>query len=1106
MNQELERQLFLKGREGLPNILVAAAECAPLSKTGGLADVAGGLPKYLKALGFDARVITPYHRVVREKYGDRVEYVGYTYVDLGWRHEYAGLLKLDLNGLIIYLIDSEYYFGDVIYRGGQPEVEQYAFFQRAVMECLRLLDFQPEILHCNDWHTAFLPFLIKTQYQGRPEGALKTILTIHNIAFQGWMPYDTAGDLFGVDGSYMNEGAIGHWGCANMLKTGCLYADKVNTVSPSYADEIRTIEFGERLEYVLNCRGGDVSGILNGIDLSEFDPAQDPNVRFHYDADNPAAKAENKAALLEELGLSVSVNTPIIAMVTRMTSQKGFDLVIEAMDRMMERDVAFVLLGTGDHGYEDAMRAAQSRHPGRVCAYIGYSEGLARRIYAASDFFLMPSSFEPCGLGQIIAMRYGSLPIVHEVGGLRDTVAAYNSETGEGTGFSFWDFNADTMLRIINYALDVYQDKAVMGRLIHNAMTTDFSMQLCALEYAKLYLSVLGGVNSGLRHLPMEEYYRSPFGAVKCGETVTLRLVAADFDGSAELLANGAAYPMEREDEDAFAVDYTAPAEAGAVRYCFRLSNGVSFGAFGATAGDAEPWQLTVYDADFTVPAWAKGAIMYQILPDRFAPGGDAFDKGVRYHRTLGRHVEVHRKWDDPVKYLPSTRDVYYPDDFYGGTLRGLTDMLPELREMGVQCIYLNPVFESDSNHRCNTADYKRIDPLLGDEGEFRALCGEARSYGIHVVLDGVFTHTGDDSVYFNKFSHYETPGAWQGESSPWYSWYRFENFPEQYVTWKGIPSLPEVNRDDPAWQEEIVRGEDSVLKHWLRRGVDGWRIDTAQEFSDALLSEMRRAVKSERPDALLVGEVWEDATTQWKDGAVRRYAMGGGLDSVMNYPLRAAMLNYALFQCDAAGLRDFLATQKMNYPAPMYHCLVNLLGSHDTARIRTVLGCGVFGDNMSPEERANFRLTEAQSLRGRALQKLLAALQYALPGMPCVYYGDEEGMQGFSDPFCRATYELGMEEESLRDFYIELGRMRNGSEVLRTGDAAFASYGYDVICVLRWIGEKVVLAAVNRGDSPVTFKPNEGDFVGLCSADAQALPIFPEITLEPMDYVFLNL
>lgn len=1105
MNPEIERLLFLKGKSRLPNILIAAAECSPLSKTGGLADVAGALPKSLNPLGFDARVITPYHRVVKEKYGDRVEHMAYLYVDLGWRHQYAGLEKLELDGVTVYLIDSEYYFGDRIYRGGQAEVEQYAFFQRAVLEAIPLLGFEPEVLHCNDWHTAMLPFLIKTQYQGRPQGGLKTVMSIHNIAFQGWLSYDAAGDLFGVDSYWYGEHGIGHGDCANFLKTGCLFADRVNTVSPNYANEIRTPAFGETLEGVLNYRAGDVSGILNGIDVAEFDPSADPNIPFHYSAADTANKAQDKAALLKELGLNADPATPVIAMVTRMTAQKGFDLVLQALPELMAHNVAFVLLGTGDAAYEDAMRESERRYGGRLCAYLGYSEALARRIYAGADFLLMPSAFEPCGLSQMIAQRYGTLPIVHEVGGLRDTVIPYNCETGAGDGFSFYDFNCGTLLSTAAYALAAYEDKPVLKKLIHAAMTKDVSMGKCAVEYGKLYVSVLDTGECDIRHIPWDEDYRAPFGAVKCGETVRLRLRAPGFSGAAALLASGAEYPMER-DGDFFSVAYAAPAEPCLVRYSFRLAGDIYFGANGVGGSEMHPWQLTVYDAAFETPDWAAGTVMYQIFPDRYAPGGESFMKGVRHHRRLGRHIEIHKEWNEPAKFRATTRPDYYPDDFYGGTLRGVLDALPVLKKQGVRCIYFNPVFEADSNHRYNTADYGKIDPMLGTEADFKALCAAAAEQGIHIVLDGVFSHTGDDSVYFNRPRHYKAPGAYQGEESPYYSWYDFREFPDDYRAWWGFNSLPEVNENDSEWQKFVITGDKAIIKKWLRAGADGWRLDVADELPDEVIDKMRESVKAEKPDALIIGEVWEDATTKVSYGKERRYALGGGLDSVMNYPLRTALLDFALWRTDAWALRDFLLNQKLNYPAPMYRCLMNLLGSHDTARLRTVLGSGLHGEGMSREQQAEFELTPEQNARGKALQRLCAAVQFALPGMPCVYYGDEEGMQGFRDPFCRAPYAKAPAKESLRAFYSKLARTRNGSKVLQKGGAAFAAYGGDVVAVLRYAGKKAVLTTVNRGGEPVALAPDKADFLGLTGAEAAKLPALPEFTVPAMDFVIVNI
>ena len=1102
MNAELEKILFLTGKSHLPNVLIASSECAPLSKTGGLADVAGALPKALNALGFDARVVTPYHRCFKGKYDDKIEHLGEIYVQIGLRTEYAGLEKLTLDGTIYYLVDSEYYYGDVIYRGGDGEVEQYAFFQRAVLDLIPLMDFKPEVLHCNDWQTAMLPMLLKLQYQDKPQGRLKTVFSIHNLAFQGWLSPERAQELLGVGSEWHGDDGIGHRGSCNFMKGAVLFADKINTVSPSYADEIRTEYYGEGMDEVLRRRGADVSGILNGIDTAEFNPSTDPRVPFHFDVDHPEDKLKNKAALMEELGLTVSADTPLIAMVTRMTSQKGFDLVLQGLDELMAHNAAFILLGTGDHGYENAMRDYENRYRGRLCAYIGYSEEIARKIYAGADFLLMPSAFEPCGLSQMIAQRYGTLPIVHEVGGLRDTVKPYNYVTGEGDGFSFYDYSAGTMLGVISYALSIYYDKAAMGRLIHTAMSLDNSMGKCAMEYAKLYLAITDSDTGLVLHLPGDELYRKPISAARAGDTVLLRLRAGEFANNVRLIANGVEYPMQHIGEGLFSVEFAAPERPGLVYYSFRLSEHVWYGADGLGDQRMKPWQLTVYEANFETPAWAEGTVIYQVYPDRFARGGDAFEKGVEYHRSLGRNIEVHGDWEEPVKHWATTGPHYNPDDFYGGTLRGLIEALPELAEAGIGCLCLNPLFESPSNHRYDVADYTKIDPMLGTKEDFEELCAKAAEKGIHVVLDGVFAHTGADSVYFNREGRYPEKGAYQVPESPYYNWYHFRNFPNDYKCWWNLPTLPDVSETDPGWQEAVISGEGAVMKDWLREGADGWRLDVADELPDDVINLMRHSIKSAKPDALLIGDVWEDATNKVSYGAARRYALGGGLDSVMNYPLRSALIDFALGRTTAQQLCGFLLQQKLHYPAPMYRCLMNHLGTHDTPRIRTVLGSGLDGEGMSREEQAAFRLNWSQNRRGRDLQRLCAAVQFSLPGMPSIYYGDEEGMQGFADPFCRAPLVRQFPENSLRDFYAGLAKRRNGSEPLRRGDAAFASYGDDVLVILRWVDGKAVLTGVNRGDKLEGIVPSFGDFSGLSGDAAAKLGLLPALEIPAADFV----
>ena len=476
----------------VPGVLIAAAECAPLVKVGGLADVVGALPKYLKKLGVDARVIMPFHRQIKDRYAGQVQHLCDFQASLGWRSQYVGLEKLDLDGTIIYFIDNEFYFGGPVYCGGEFEGEQYAFFTRAVMDAIPQLDFDVRILHCNDWHTGMMPLLAKTQYHGGMQEGLRTIMTIHNLHFQGQFSHEFDRDLLRIDDSLATPQFIEHYGCDNMLKAGIVFADKVTTVSPTYAGEICGPELGESLDGVLRSRGYDLWGILNGIDVDVWNPQTDEHLPQRYSAKSLYRKTKNREALLEELGLEPAGEyTPVISMVGRLTPQKGVDLVKYVLDEIMAEDVRMIVLGSGDKKYEDFFREAEWRYKGRLCSYIGYNGDLSHRIYAGSDLFLMPSLFEPCGISQMISMRYGTLPIVRETGGLRDTVIPYNEFTGEGNGFSFANYNAHEMLGVIRLAMGVWRNPDVRKRLIEQAMASDFSFDRCARTYADLYRSLM---------------------------------------------------------------------------------------------------------------------------------------------------------------------------------------------------------------------------------------------------------------------------------------------------------------------------------------------------------------------------------------------------------------------------------------------------------------------------------------------------------------------------------------------------------------------------------------------------------------------------------------
>lgn len=426
-------------------------------------------------------------------------------------------------------------------------------------------------------------------------------------------------------------------------------------------------------------------------------------------------------------------------------------------------------------------------------------------------------------------------------------------------------------------------------------------------------------------------------------------------------------------------------------------------------------WQLTVYDPDFSVPEGIGTGIMYQIFPDRFRRG----QKGKALPQVPGKR-SVHQNWYGRPLFKADIPD-YQANDFFCGDLQGIREKLGDLQKLGVTMLYLNPIFESASNHRYNTGDYKKIDPYLGTEADFKALCQDAEKLGIRVILDGVFSHTGSDSRYFNRDGHYPEVGAWQSEQSPYASWYRFTN-PErtEYDCWWGFLTLPNVNEEEPSFID-FVCGEDGVLDYWMKQGAGGWRLDVADELPDAFLEEVRRRIKKADPQAYLLGEVWEDASNKESYGQRRRYLLGEQLDSVMNYPWRTAVLDY-VGMGDARLFRRRILSLLDHYPKPAIQGLMNPLSTHDTPRARTVLGVD---HPVDPLEQGNYQPAPEELEKGSRLLRLGAMLQYTLPGFPSLYYGDEAGLCGFSDPWNRRCYPWGKEDRKLIQFFQKLGKLR---------------------------------------------------------------------------------
>lgn len=476
-------------------ILYVSPEAAPFSKTGGLGDVAGSLPIALCEKGVDARVIVPLYRCIAQEYKDQMTYINHIYINMGWRKQYCGVFKLEKDGCIFYFVDNEFYFnGDKPYDYIHLDCEKFIFFSKAVLSLLPTLDFRPDVINCNDWQTAPIPVFLDTFLDNPFYRGIKTVMTIHNLKYQGRWNLNKIKDFMGIGDYYFTSDKLEYYKDANLLKGGLAYADKITTVSESYAEEIQTQWYGEGLDGLISARKNDLLGIVNGISYTEWNPEKDNMIFANYGkADFSEKKKQNKTQLQQLLNLPVNENIFTVGIVSRLTDQKGFDLVATALEELCAGGMQIILLGTGDEKYENLFRHYAWKYPDKVSANIYFSNDMSHKIYAGCDAFLMPSAFEPCGLSQIISMRYGTLPVVRETGGLKDTVIPYNEFTKEGTGFSFKNYSAQDMVHVLKYAMQVYyDDKQSWNTLAENAMSTDYSWSVSADKYIKMYEELSG--------------------------------------------------------------------------------------------------------------------------------------------------------------------------------------------------------------------------------------------------------------------------------------------------------------------------------------------------------------------------------------------------------------------------------------------------------------------------------------------------------------------------------------------------------------------------------------------------------------------------------------
>ena len=565
--------------------------------------------------------------------------------------------------------------------------------------------------------------------------------------------------------------------------------------------------------------------------------------------------------------------------------------------------------------------------------------------------------------------------------------------------------------------------------------------------------------------------FKDPFGTLEPDQDCTLHIhIPTEIQTTAvECIVNwedgkpAVTFPLTFQKRvgpyDVFAGTFTLE-KKGLYFYYFRITTVTgSFRLFkygddtNMEAGDC--WQISCIPADFVTPDWAKGAVIYQVFPDRFRKSGNCDLSGKLQPYT------VHRNWNEEVDWRPNKDGLVLNNDFYGGNFRGIAEKMDYIASLGTEILYLNPISKSFSSHRYDTGDYKTPDPMLGTMEDFRAMCDAAHARGIKVVLDGVYSHTGSDSLYFNRKGNFPGVGAYQSKDSAFYRWYSFQQWPNHYTSWWNFDTLPTVNKSNPEFIDYIIENEDSVVAFWLRNGADGFRLDVVDELPDEFVLKLKNRIRAIRPDALLIGEVWEDASNKMAYGIRRRYFTDGILDSAMNYPYRTAILDFVRGMDNGMGLKNAVMTIAENYPPQVLCCNMNMLGTHDTVRVLTALVDNFEG---SRAEQATRFLSRSQYERAAERLVLASFLQYMLPGCPSLYYGDEAGMEGHKDPFNRRTYPWGRENMELLTHFKRLGTLRKENKALRLGDIQFFRADHQMIGFHRTWEDQTVSVYMNRG------------------------------------------
>lgn len=583
-----------------------------------------------------------------------------------------------------------------------------------------------------------------------------------------------------------------------------------------------------------------------------------------------------------------------------------------------------------------------------------------------------------------------------------------------------------------------------------------------------------------LEHNSRKSVYRNPVGAVKTGTNVRIRLAVTEIGlpDSIELIMYRDGVKTVKEmhyieylcECSVYEANIDVGDKPGIIWYYFKVAgsgqcayygnNYMNLGGIGQIYEDAPnfSYQITVYEKDYKTPDWFKNSVAYQIFVDRFYnPNGE-----VKTDRT----DIIKRKWGDTPYYKAEQfGGEYLSNDFFGGTLEGVRRKLPYIADLGIKVIYLNPIFKAYSNHKYDTGDYKTIDPMFGTEEDFKNLCKEADKLGIRIILDGVFNHTGSNSKYFNKDGEYDSVGAYQSKDSKYYSWYRFMDYPKTYESWWGMNTLPQIEEKSKEFRDYILHDNNSVVKRWLKMGASGWRLDVVDELPGFFVKELRKEVKTQKNDAVIIGEVWEDASNKVSYGEQREYFLGKELDSVMNYPFRNMLLDFALGRINAELFDERLMSLKENYPPQAFYSLLNFLSSHDIERILTMLGNVPDRHSVNKDFQASFKLDEHSFNQAKLRLNVVLCMLMTMPGVPCIFYGDEAGVQGYGDPFCRCTYPWGKENKEILAMYKKYIALRNGNKIYRTGEYETIYKVDRVYAYMRSCGldRRVVLACMSK-------------------------------------------